>query len=317
MAEVQIGRFVLVFLLGGRAEATRVSVPEPTGSHLSIGEVLAHLHDEFPDVTVSKIRFLESQGLIDPERTPSGYRRFYAPTSNGCAGSWSSSASTSCRCGSSRSASTTTARRARRRSRRPTVTGRPTASTPTPARPTAGPRRSRHPDRRTGRRRADVAVVGAHPAPRRARATTAETDLVAAPTTTPTAERGHTREELSASRGSAAGALEELESYGLARAGRGVGRRAPCYDDDARRDRPGRAPRSTATRVRARHLRMYQHFAEREAELFIQVLHPLPAAAQPGGPGPARRRARASSARPAAGCGPLMLRRALRDAWPE
>ena len=33
--------------------------------------------EEFPDVTISKIRFLESQGLIDPERTPSGYRKFY------------------------------------------------------------------------------------------------------------------------------------------------------------------------------------------------------------------------------------------------
>ena len=37
----------------------------------------ALLQDEFPDVTISKIRFLESQGLIDPERTPSGYRKFY------------------------------------------------------------------------------------------------------------------------------------------------------------------------------------------------------------------------------------------------
>jgi DNA-binding transcriptional MerR regulator len=46
-------------------------------SYLSIGEVLALLQDEFPDVTISKIRFLESQGLIDPERTPSGYRKFY------------------------------------------------------------------------------------------------------------------------------------------------------------------------------------------------------------------------------------------------
>jgi DNA-binding transcriptional MerR regulator len=46
-------------------------------SHLSIGEVLSLLQDEFPDVTISKIRFLESQGLIDPERTPSGYRKFY------------------------------------------------------------------------------------------------------------------------------------------------------------------------------------------------------------------------------------------------
>ena len=46
-------------------------------AHLSIGEVLAKLRDEFPDITISKIRFLESQGLIDPERTPSGYRKFY------------------------------------------------------------------------------------------------------------------------------------------------------------------------------------------------------------------------------------------------
>ena len=45
--------------------------------HLSIGEVLSLLQAEFPDVTISKIRFLESQGLLDPERTPSGYRKFY------------------------------------------------------------------------------------------------------------------------------------------------------------------------------------------------------------------------------------------------
>jgi DNA-binding transcriptional MerR regulator len=49
----------------------------PGPKHLSIGEVLNHLREEFPDVTISKIRFLESQGLIDPERTPSGYRKFY------------------------------------------------------------------------------------------------------------------------------------------------------------------------------------------------------------------------------------------------
>jgi DNA-binding transcriptional MerR regulator len=46
---------------------------------LSIGEVLNLLKDEFPDITISKIRFLESQGLLDPERTPSGYRKFYEP----------------------------------------------------------------------------------------------------------------------------------------------------------------------------------------------------------------------------------------------
>jgi len=51
----------------------------PERPYLSIGEVLALLLEEFPDVTISKIRFLESQGLIDPERTPSGYRKFYDP----------------------------------------------------------------------------------------------------------------------------------------------------------------------------------------------------------------------------------------------
>ena len=48
-------------------------------AHLSIVEVLSLLQDEFPDITISKIRFLESQGLLDPERTPSGYRKFYEP----------------------------------------------------------------------------------------------------------------------------------------------------------------------------------------------------------------------------------------------
>ncbi|MCU1491571.1 MAG: putative MerR family transcriptional regulator, partial [Acidimicrobiaceae bacterium] len=46
-------------------------------SYLSIREVLDLLVGEFPDVTISKIRFLESRGLIHPERTPSGYRKFY------------------------------------------------------------------------------------------------------------------------------------------------------------------------------------------------------------------------------------------------
>jgi DNA-binding transcriptional MerR regulator len=43
---------------------------------MSIGEVLASLRPDFPEVSISKIRFLESEGLIEPERTPSGYRKF-------------------------------------------------------------------------------------------------------------------------------------------------------------------------------------------------------------------------------------------------
>ncbi|GGC52376.1 MerR family transcriptional regulator [Hoyosella rhizosphaerae] len=48
------------------------------GSGLSIGAVLDQLRPDFPDVTISKIRFLESEGLVSPQRTPSGYRRFSA-----------------------------------------------------------------------------------------------------------------------------------------------------------------------------------------------------------------------------------------------
>ena len=49
-----------------------------TRNYQSIGEVLVNVKTEFPDITISKIRFLESEGLIEPERTPSGYRKFYA-----------------------------------------------------------------------------------------------------------------------------------------------------------------------------------------------------------------------------------------------
>lgn len=49
----------------------------PTGL-LSIGQVLARLNPEFPDLTSSKLRFLESKGIVEPSRTPSGYRKFSA-----------------------------------------------------------------------------------------------------------------------------------------------------------------------------------------------------------------------------------------------
>lgn len=47
--------------------------------YLSIGEVLDSVRADFPDVSISKIRFLESEGLISPERTPAGYRKFFEP----------------------------------------------------------------------------------------------------------------------------------------------------------------------------------------------------------------------------------------------
>ncbi|MFE7135553.1 MerR family transcriptional regulator [Streptomyces sp. NPDC057638] len=46
------------------------------GKLMSIGTVLGQLRGEFPEVTISKIRFLEAEGLVEPRRTPSGYRKF-------------------------------------------------------------------------------------------------------------------------------------------------------------------------------------------------------------------------------------------------
>lgn len=48
----------------------------PSRDRMSIGDVLQELRSEFPDITVSKIRYLESEGLVQPERTSSGYRKF-------------------------------------------------------------------------------------------------------------------------------------------------------------------------------------------------------------------------------------------------
>jgi DNA-binding transcriptional MerR regulator len=53
-----------------------VTEPLPELSRLGIGKVLDELLPEFPDLTITKIRYLESEGLLEPERTSSGYRKF-------------------------------------------------------------------------------------------------------------------------------------------------------------------------------------------------------------------------------------------------
>jgi DNA-binding transcriptional MerR regulator len=56
-----------------------VSAPDSSGlAGMSIGAVLDLLRPDFPDVTISKIRFLEAEGLVTPQRAASGYRRFTA-----------------------------------------------------------------------------------------------------------------------------------------------------------------------------------------------------------------------------------------------
>ncbi len=56
------------------------SLPDPsaTRGRMNIGQVLDELRPDFPTVTIPKIRFLEDKGLIKPERTPAGYRKFSA-----------------------------------------------------------------------------------------------------------------------------------------------------------------------------------------------------------------------------------------------
>lgn len=60
------------------SQAVRRTDPGARGrpARRSIGEVLAELKPEFPDITHSKLRFLEDRGLVEPQRTPAGYRKF-------------------------------------------------------------------------------------------------------------------------------------------------------------------------------------------------------------------------------------------------
>ena len=63
---------------GSGPATTSAAVELPPGrAYLSLGEVLDVLKEQFPDVTIAKIRFFEAQGLLVPERTPSGYRKFF------------------------------------------------------------------------------------------------------------------------------------------------------------------------------------------------------------------------------------------------
>ena len=247
--------------------------------HLSIGEVLAALHDEFPDITISKIRFLESQGLIDPERTPSGYRRFYPDDVTRLRwilfqqkehflplkvikerldelGPEALTDLTAFAPGEE-----------------------PTAEEPAAQAPVAGAQAAREPapvqppDHRPAGRRAPS------PAPRRPPAFSPTLPLddtddgggLVAPEHRDL-EQLYSRAALCAEAGIDADQLASLEEYGLVTPARAMGDDVQ-FDDEAlavARVTAGFFARG----VEARHLRMYHTFAEREAVLFGQVLLP-------------------------------------------
>jgi len=212
--------------------------------HLSIGEVLEQLRDEFPDVTISKIRFLESQGLIDPERTPSGYRKFsnddldrlrwillqqrdhFLPL-----------------------------RVIKDRLDSFGSEGAPPFESP----PADG-----------GRGRATMPPLPFEEVITRTDDEPEELgDIEAEPSTT---DDELTRAELLEASGLTDVQLDELEDHGLVVPIAGAGERA-LYDEDAL-DIAGMAVGFHARGIEARHLKMYKHFSEREAALFAQVLLP-------------------------------------------
>jgi DNA-binding transcriptional MerR regulator len=282
-------------------------------SHLSIGEVLNILREEFPDVTISKIRFLESQGLIDPERTPSGYRKFYESDVSRLRWILHQQKENFLplkvikerldRMGEEQPAPVHAIARQKPRGRRaPSRQARRATQDLTPQLPLGDPMpappdndelaptaengdRARVDDHTTPREKGDARTPpreekraeARRPAPRaeeRGPARPARPDEAspeapdeAAPTG---GKNGLTRRELARSAGLEDWQLNELESYGLLEP-------VAYNESDALFDDEGQAIASAAAGfyahgIGARHLRMYKHFAEREAALFEQVM---------------------------------------------
>jgi len=283
----------------GGAAPGRQSVA-PTGT-MSIGEVLAVLKPEFPDITVSKIRFLEGAGLIRPDRSASGYRKFseddvarlrfvlraqrdqYLPLrvirqrladlesvgelhagGGPPAGPASSPAAREARSPEAREARSPGAREARSPGAR--EAGSPGARE-------AGPQAARAP--------AGAAEGPAAPPPRHAPAGTGTAAEHPGPaparagllSNAPPSDAQFSRDELCRAAGTTADQLAELEAFGLI-AARGSTERGSWYGgDDLVVLRLARDLADYG--LEARHLRMYKTFAEREAALFEQVVAPL------------------------------------------
>jgi DNA-binding transcriptional MerR regulator len=218
---------------------------------MSIGEVLAVLKPEFADITVSKIRFLEGAGLVQPDRSASGYRKFSDDDV----------------------ARLRFVLRAQRDQYLPLrVIRQRLADLEQVGGPHAG-----------GGQAAAAAAGAAAPGGATAAAPGAadqpETQQDQGPGAAhalgaaPPSDAQFTREELCRAAGATVEQLLELESFGLVSA-RGSGERGAWYGgDDLVLVRLARELADYG--LEARHLRMYKLFAEREAALFEQVVAPL------------------------------------------
>ena len=242
-------------------------MPVAERAHLSIGEVLSLLQEEFPDITISKIRFLESQGLLDPERTPSGYRKFYEPDIERLRWILRQQRENFLPLRVIKDRLQSGGAPPAARAPEPATTPSPRAATPTTTAPTPA-----------------VPPRPVEPAPRAEPTPVPRPDPVRPPLSEEPPPRGPssldsgptavslTRDELAQACGLHERTLAELERYGLI-TGRPMGRDT-LYDEDALVVAQ-LAASFMRFGVEARHLRMYKVSAEREASFFEQVVLPL------------------------------------------
>jgi DNA-binding transcriptional MerR regulator len=236
--------------------------------HLSIGEVLSLLQQEFPDITISKIRFLESQGLLDPERTPSGYRKFYEADIERLRWILSQQRDNFLPLKvikdrlAAETAQAADAAVAAAAAQAPAAAPPAAAAAAGPAAPTPVDRAAfAEAFERLAAERA-AAAASAPPA-----ATMPSGTLDAGPS-----DVSLTRAELAAASGLAERDLETLESFGLLR-GQAVGREVVFDGDALVVARLAAAFRAHG--LEPRHLRMFKVAVEREADVYSQVVTPI------------------------------------------
>jgi DNA-binding transcriptional MerR regulator len=264
-------------------------------SHLSIGEVLNILREEFSDVTISKIRFLESQGLIDPERTPSGYRKFYESDVSRLRWILHQQKENFLplkvikerldRMGEEQPAPVQSIARAKPRGRRAPSRQARRAQDLAPQLPLGDPMPTApgHDELAATAKNGDRARMGeqtprrekderTQPRAEEKRPSPADEAPREEPEDAASAgnEDGLTRRELARSAGLEDWQLNELESFGLLEPA-GYNGGDALFDDEAQAVASAAAG-FYAHGISARHLRMYKHFAEREAGLFQQVM---------------------------------------------
>jgi DNA-binding transcriptional MerR regulator len=234
---------------GGGGDAARSGPPaEQSGATgtMSIGEVLGILKPEFPDITVSKIRFLEGAGLVQPDRSASGYRKFSEDDV----------------------ARLRFVLRAQRDQYLPLRVIRQRLADLEQVGGLEGKGAAGAAGDQGGSGAEDGPAAGAAAAVGQPARGTGGGFAAAPPS-----DAQFTRDELCRAAGANVEQLLELESFGLVSA-RGSGERGAWYGgDDLVLLRLARELADYG--LEARHLRMYKLFAEREAALFEQVVAPL------------------------------------------